>query len=152
MIMKASKIIGLLITIVQLTGTVAMVLGMYTMVSVFSTAIPQGEGEIDIQIGDPVVIPFSITPSNPGYLAAELSVSISLVVDGDEEIVSDSAELVIPAMSQVPVDLELSLSQALAEEYLVEGADVAWVIDMRVTTLYDLISFSNTLTMSGGAQ
>ncbi len=150
--MKASKIIGLLITIVQLTGTVAMVLGMYTMVSVFSTAIPQGEGEIDIQVGDPVVIPFSITPSNPGYLAAELSVSISLVVDGDDVIASDYAEIVIPGQSQIPVDLELSLSQALAEEYLVEGADVEWVIDMKVTTLFDLISFSNKLTMSGSGQ
>jgi len=74
------------------------------------------------------------------------------VVDGDEEIASDAAELTIPARSQIPVDLELSLSQATAEEYLMEGADVAWVIDMHVTTLYDLISFSNTMTMSGGAQ
>jgi hypothetical protein len=150
--LKASKIIGLLITIVQLAGTVAMVLGMYTMVSVFSTAIPQGEGAIDIQMGDPVVIPFSITPSNPGYLDAKLTVSLSLVVDGVQEIASDSAELVIPAQSQVPVDLELSLSQAIAEEYLVDGADVDWIIDMQVTTLYDLISFSNTMTMSGGGQ
>jgi len=150
--LKASKIIGLLITVVQLAGTVAMVLGLYTMVSVFSTAIPQGEGEIELQIGDPVIIPFSITPSNPGYLDAKLSISISLVVDGDEEIASDAAELTIPARSQIPVDLELSLSQATAEEYLMEGADVAWVIDMHVTTLYDLISFSNTMTMSGGAQ
>ena len=150
--MKASKIIGLLISVVQLAGTVAMVLGLYTMVSVFSTAIPQGEGGIELQIGDPVIIPFSITPSNPGYLDAKLSVSISLVVDGDEEIASDAAELRIPARSQIPVDLELSLSQATAEEYLMEGADVAWVIDMHVTTLYDLISFSNTMTMSGGAQ
>ena len=150
--MKASKIIGLIITVVQLAGTVAMVLGLYTMVSVFSTAIPQGEGGIELQIGDPVIIPFSITPSNPGYLDAKLSVSISLVVDGDEEIASDAAKLTIPARSQIPVDLELSLSQATAEEYLMEGADVAWVIDMHVTTLYDLISFSNTMTMSGGAQ
>jgi len=150
--LKASKIIGLLITVVQLAGTVAMVLGLYTMVSVFSTVIPQGEGGIELQIGDPVIIPFSITPSNPGYLDAKLSVSISLVVDGDEEIASNAAELTIPERSQIPVDLELSLSQATAAEYLMEGADVAWVIDMHVTTLYDLISFSNTMTMSGGAQ
>lgn len=150
--MKTSKIIGLLITIIQLTGTVAMVLGMYTMVSVFSTAIPQGGGEIDIQMGDPVVIPFSIAPSNPGYLDAKLIISLSLVVDGDQEIASDSAELVILAQSRIPVDLELSLSKATAQEYLVEGADVEWVIDMKVTTLCDLISFSNTMTMSGGSQ
>jgi len=127
--LKTSKIIGLLITIIQLTGTVAMVLGMYTMVSVFSTAIPQ-----------------------PGYLDAKLIISLSLVVDGDQEIASDFAELVIPAQSRIPVDLELSLSKAIAEEYLVKGVDVEWVIDMKVTTLCDLISFSNTMTMSGSAQ
>lgn len=150
--MKASKIIGLFITIVQLAGTVAMVIGLYTMVSVFSTAIPRGEGEIDIQIGDLVIIPFSITPSNPGYFDAKLSVSISLVVDGDQEIASDATELTIPARSQIPVDLELSLSQSTAEQYLMEGTKVEWVIEMHVTTLYDLISFSNTMTMSGGSQ
>jgi hypothetical protein len=150
--MKASKIIGLFLTVFQLAGTVTLVLGLYTMVSVFSTAIPQEEGEIKLEIGDPVVIPFLITPSNPGYLDAKLSVSISLVVDGDEEIASDTAELTIPALSQTPVDLELSLSRSTVEKYLVEGADVAWVIDMHVTTLYDLISFNNTITMSGGAQ
>ena len=150
--MKASKIIGLLITIVQLTGTVAMVLGMYTMVSVFSTALPQGEGAIELEGADPVIIPFSVNPSNPGYLDAELSLSMSLVVEGDQVVASDSVELIIPAQSQVPVDLELSLSQETAMEYLMEGADVEWVIDMQVTTLYDLISFSNTMTMSGGGQ
>jgi hypothetical protein len=150
--LKASKIIGLIITVVQLTGTVAMVLGLYTMVSVFSTAIPQGEGEIEIQTGDPVIIPFSIAPSNPGYLDAKLSVSLTLMVDGDQEIASDTAELTIPARSQVPVDLELSMSQATAEQYLLDGVEVEWVIDVKVTTLYDLISFSNTITMSGGEQ
>ena len=150
--MRASKIIGLLITVVQLAGTVAMVISLYTMVSVFSTAIPQGEGEIDIQIGDLVIIPFSITPSNPGYLDAKLSISISLVVDGDQKIASDATELTIPARSQIPVDLELSLSQSTAEQYLLEGTNVEWVIEMHVTTLYDLISFSNTMTMSGGSQ
>ena len=150
--MKASKIIGLFITVVQLAGTVVMVLGLYTMVSVFSTAIPRGEGEIELQIGDPIIIPFSITPSNPGYFDAKLSVSISLVVDGDQEIASDAAGLTIPAGSQIPVDLELSLSQSTAEQYLLEGIDAEWVIEMHVTTLYDLISFSNTMTMSGGAQ
>ena len=150
--MKASKIIGLLITIVQLAGTVAMVLGMYTMVSVFSTALPQGEGAIELEGMDPVVIPFSVTPSNPGYLDAELSLSMSLVVDGEQVVASDSVELTIPAQSQVPVDLELSLSQEMAMQYLMEGADVEWVIDMKVTSLYDLISFSNTMRMSGGGQ
>ncbi|MCW4051089.1 MAG: hypothetical protein NWE89_15300 [Candidatus Bathyarchaeota archaeon] len=150
--MKSSKLIGLLIIVVQLAGVVALGLGMYTMISVFSTAIPQGENEIVIQYCDPVIIPFSITPSNPGYLDAELSISMSLIVDGDNEIASDSVIVTIPPQSQVPVNLELSLSQALAEEYLQEGADVDWVIDLQITTLYDLISFSNTITMSGGGQ
>lgn len=150
--MKASKIVGLLITVVQLAGTVAMVLGLYTMVSVFSTAIPQGNEVIDLEVDGPIVIPFAVVPNNPGYLDAELSISLSLVVDGDNEVASDSAEITIPAQSQIPVELELTLSQDMAAEYLVEGADVEWVIDMRVTSLYDLISFSNTMRMSGGGQ
>ncbi|MFH1179028.1 MAG: hypothetical protein V1710_01575 [Candidatus Bathyarchaeota archaeon] len=149
--MKFSKIIGLLIAFVQLVSTVALILGMHTMLGVFATALPSGEQEIAIQFTDPVIIPFTLTPTNNGYLEATMEVSVDMVIDG-VKVVSDSATVTIPPGSIVPVELELSISQADAQLYFQDGIDLQWETEIRVTTLYDLISFSNHMVIEGGAQ
>jgi hypothetical protein len=52
----------------------------------------------------------------------------------------------------VPIDLELSIPLSIAQQYLQERADVDWVTEVEITTLFDLIRFTNTITMSGGGQ
>ncbi len=130
-------------------GFIAFALGMYSMITVFSTALPQGGGEMELEMTDPVIIPIHLTPTNQGYLGAQLSVSISLIGDG-EVLASNSKQIEVPPGTQVPFDLELSLPLSTAEQYLQEGADVVWVTDIDVSSLFDLISFSNTITMPGG--
>lgn len=141
--------LGLVITIVQLASLVVFALSMHTMLSVFSSAIPSSEGEIELEMTDPVVIPFSLTPVNPGYLEAKLSITISLIVDGDIVIATDSTTLIIPPNSANPVDLELSIPLEDASKYLVEGANASWKSEISVSTLNDLVSFSNTIIMGG---
>jgi hypothetical protein len=136
---------------VQLVSAVALILGMHTMLGVFATALPSGEQEIDIQFTDPVIIPFTLTPTNNGYLEATMEVSVGMVIDG-VKVVSDSATVTIPPGSIVPVELELFISQADAQEYFQEGVDLQWETDISVTTLYDLISFSNHMVIEGGSQ
>jgi hypothetical protein len=121
------------------------------MLGVFATALPSGEQEIDIQFTDPVIIPFTLTPTNNGYLEATMEVSVGMVIDG-VKVVSDSATVTIPPGSIVPVELELFISQADAQEYFQEGVDLQWETDISVTTLYDLISFSNHMVIEGGSQ
>lgn len=135
----------------QLVSAVALILGMHTMLGVFATALPSGEQEIDIQFTDPVIIPFTLTPTNNGYLEATMEVSVGMVIDG-VKVVSDSATVTIPPGSIVPVELELFISQADAQEYFQEGVDLQWETDISVTTLYDLISFSNHMVIEGGSQ
>jgi hypothetical protein len=147
--LKASKALDIFTTVVQLGGFIAFALGMYSMMTVFSTALPQGGEEMELEMTDPVVIPLHLAPANQGYLGTRLSVSISLVGDG-EVLASSSKQVEVPPRSQVPVDLELSLPLSTAERYLQEGADVEWVTGIEVSSLYDLISFSNTITMPGG--
>lgn len=149
--MKPSKIIGFFLIILQLGSAVAMILGMHTMLGVFSTAMPGGEQGIEIQFSDPVTIPFALTPRNKGYLEASMDVRVSMVVDGIE-VASDSASVTVPPGSMVPIDLELSVPLADAEEYFQEGTDLELTTVFKVTTLYDLISFSNSMTIEGGMQ
>lgn len=146
--MKASKALNILTTIIQLGGFIAFALGMYSMITVFTTALPRGGGEMELEMTDPVVIPLHLAPENQGYIEARLSVSISLVGDGDV-LASSYKQVDVPPRSQVPVDIELSLPLSTAQQYLQEGADVEWVTDLEVSSLYDFISFSNTITMPG---
>ena len=149
--MKVSKIIGLFIGVVQLASAVALIVGMHTMLGVFATALPGGEHGIEIEYTDPVVIPFELTPRNNGYLEATMYVRVSMLVDG-EEITSDSASVVVPPGASVPMELELSVSLSDAQEYFQEGTDLVLRTEIKVSTLYDLISFSNDMVIAGGIQ
>ena len=147
--MKASKVLDIVTTLFQLGGLIAFALGMYSMITVFTTALPQESEGIELEMTDPVIIPLHLAPTNQGYLEATLSVSISLVGDGDV-LASSSKQIDVPPGSQVPLNLELSLPLSTAQQYLQEGANVEWVTEIEVSSLFDLISFSNTITMSGG--
>jgi hypothetical protein len=138
--------------IIQLVSVVGFTAGFHTIFAVYNTAIPMGAGEsTEIEMTDPVFVPYSISPMNHGYLEAELTVTLSLVVEGEDVIATESMEVTIPPREQVPLDLELTIPLSTAQEYLREGSNVDWVLELGITTLYDLISFSNTITMSGGA-
>ena len=146
--MKASRIIGKIIAVIQIGSVVALIAGMHTILGVFSTALPTGEKEIEIQFNDPVVIPFKFSPINRGYLKATMYVSVKLIAD-DLELAFDSALIEIPSGSDIPVELELSLPLSDAEKYLREDVDLNWETEISVTTLYDLISFNNRMVIEG---
>ena len=148
--MKSSKILGVGIIIIQLVSVIGFAAGFHTIFEVYNTAIPGGAGaSTEIEMTDPVVIPYSISPRNNGYLEAELTVAISLVSDGEEVIATESMEVTIPPGEQVPLDLELTIPLSTAQMYLGEGSNAEWVLELGITTLYDLVSFSNIITMSG---
>ena len=149
--MKASKVVGFVILITQLMSSIALIIGMHTILGVFATALPSGGKEVEIQFTDPVIIPFTLNPVNNGYLEATMDVSVRMIVNG-VEIASDSAVVSVPSGSIVPVELELSIPLSDAQEYLQQGVDLQWETDISVTTLYDLISFSNRMIIQGGGQ
>ena len=150
--MKASRILGIGIMIIQLVSIVGFTAGFHTIYEVYNTAIPGGAGGgTEIEMTDPVVIHYSISPRNRGYLEARLTVTLSLV-EGEEVIATESMEVTIPPGEQVPLDLELTIPLSTAQMYLGEGSNAEWVLELGITTLYDLVSFSNTITMSGVAQ
>ena len=146
--MKASRIIGIIILVIQIGSAVALFAGLHTMFGVFTTALPSKEEEIQIQFSDPVVIPFTFSPINSGYLKASMYVSVKLIAD-DMELASDSALIEIPSSSFIPVVLELSLPLSDAEKYLKEDVNLIWETEISVTTLYDLINFSNRMIIEG---
>ena len=146
--MKASKVLGGLISVVSILGMVAFALGIQSMFSVIQTGIPGGEGELALDPSAPIVIP--LTPTNTGYLDASLEVSVEFVLDG-EVVASDEISLIIPGGTQVPTQLELEVPETV---FLDLTADSVFqvVTNIKVTSLFDYISFDNMMTMEGGVE
>jgi hypothetical protein len=151
--LKTSRVLGIGIMIIQLVSVVGFTAGFHTILEVYNTAISGGTGGgTEIEMTDPVVIPYSVSPRNRGYLEARLTVTLSLVAEGAEVIATESREATIPPGEQASLDLELTMPLSTAQMYLGEGSNAEWVLELRITTLYDLVSFSNIITMSGDAQ
>jgi hypothetical protein len=146
--LKASKVLGSLISVVSILGMVAFALGLQSMFSVIQTGIPGGEGELALDPSAPIVIP--LTPTNIGYLDASLDVSVEFVLDG-EVIASDTISLTIPAGTQIPTQLELEIPESV---FLGLTADSVFqvVTNIKVTSLFDYISFDNMMTIEGGVE
>ena len=148
--MKFSKVIGVLIALVQLASTIGLIIGMQSLLGVYMTALPGGDQELEIQFTDPVVVPFTLTPHNSGYVDSSMEVTMAMIVNG-HEVASDTASVVIPAGSTATVELELSMPLAEAQQYLQEGNTLQWDTEVSVSSLFDLISFSNHMVIDGGA-
>ena len=149
--MKASKTLGVIITVVQIVSFVALMTGIYTIIGILNTTLPTGQQVIQPQMGDPVVIPFTFHPRNEGFLEATLTVTLSLVAGVDQILATDSAIVTIPAGSITPVDLELRIPLDQYQDTMSDPDPVSWKVDVKVTTLFNLISFRNTMTITGGA-
>jgi hypothetical protein len=149
--LRSSKVIRYLILVVQVGGLAALVLGVHTMMSVFSGSMPENK-DVEIIFEDPVRIPYGLKPRNDGYLEADFSMSISVLTMDGMELASDSEQVSIQPHTQETLELELTMPLAEAHQYLQSGANISWVISVKVTTLYGLISFSDTITTSGGLQ
>jgi hypothetical protein len=146
--LKASKVLGGLISIVSILGMVAFAMGIQSMFSVIQTGIPGGEGQLEMNPAEPVIIP--LTPTNTGYLDASLEVSVEFVID-DEVVASDEISLDIPGGTQVPTQLELNVPETVLLEWTEESVFQV-VTHIKVTSLFDYISFDNLMTIDGGAQ
>ena len=137
-----------MISVVSLLGMVAFALGIQSMFSVIQTGIPGGEGDLVMDPSAPIVIP--LTPTNTGYLDASLEVSVEFVID-DEIVASDELSLIIPGGTQIPTHLELEVPESILLDWTAESTFQV-VTHIKVTSLFDYISFDNLMTIEGGAQ
>ena len=146
--MKASKVLGGLISVVSILGMIAFALGIQSMFSVIQTGIPGGEGELALDPSAPIVIP--LTPTNTGYLDASLDVSVEFVLDG-EVVASDALSLTIPSGTQISTQLELEVPET-ALLGLTADSVFQVVTNIKVTSLFDYISFEHLMTIEGGVE
>lgn len=150
--MKPAKILGLIITVIQLSSVLAFVASMYTVTAVLSSSL-SGEGmalELTVDESTGVgTLQLELYPINPGFLSTDLSVELILLADG-EDIASDSSSVSLAAGSQETLSLDLTVEAADMERIITEELETSLEVTFGLRTLYDLVGISNKIEFQGG--
>lgn len=151
--MKTTKIIGLLIMIAQIGSLVAFGLSIYSIYGVLSSTFTGGLAfEMDIdEVTGVGSLQVEVTPQNPGYIDADVTLGLSLL-DGDGiSVASESSSVTIAPGGYETITLILEVSQEDFERISTEGVSTLELY-VGLRTLYDLVGISDTITIPQGVQ
>ncbi len=151
--MKTTKIIALLIMIAQIGSLVAFGLSIYSVYGVLSSTFTGGLGfEMGIDEATGVgSLQVEVTPQNPGYIDAEVTLGLSLL-DGDGvSVASESSSVKIAPGGSETITLILEISRVDLESISNEGVSTLELY-VGLRTLYDLVGISDTITIPQGVQ
>jgi hypothetical protein len=150
--LKPAKVLGVIISIIQLASVLAFVLSMYTVTTVLQSSI-SGEGlSMELTVDESTgrgLLQLELNPSNPGLLDTDLSLELNLLVDG-EKIAGDSSSVSLAAGSQETLSLNLMVEAAEMERIISQGLETSMEVTIGLRTLYDLVGISNTIELPGG--
>jgi hypothetical protein len=150
--LKPAKVLGIVISMIQLASVLAFVMSIYTVTMVLQTSI-SGEGlAIELTVDESTgrgLLQLELNPSNPGLLDTDLSLELNLLADG-EKITGDSSSVSIAAGSQETLSLNLMVEAADMERIISQGLETSMEVTIGLRTLYDLVGISNTIELQGG--
>ncbi len=150
--MKPVKVLGVVISMIQLASVLAFVLSIYTVTMVLQSSI-SGEGlAMELTVDESTgrgLLQLELNPSNPGLLDTDLSLELNLLADG-EKITGDSSSVSIAAGSQEALSLNLMVEAADMERIISQGLETSMEVTIGLRTLYDLVGISNTIELQGG--
>lgn len=146
--MKTNKIIALLISIAQIGSLVAFGLSIYSIYGVLSSTFTGGlafEMDIDEATGASS-LQVEVTPQNPGYIDADVTLGLSLL-DGDGvSVASESSSVTIAPGGSESITLVLEVSRVDFERISSEGVSTLELY-VGLRSLYDLVGISDTITI-----
>lgn len=150
--MKPAKVLGVVISMIQLASVLAFVLSIYTVTMVLQSSI-SGEGlAMELTVDESTgrgLLQLELNPSNPGLLDTDLSLGLNLLADG-EKITGDSSSVSIAAGSQETLSLKLMVEAADMERIISQELETSMEVTIGLRTLYDLVGISNTIELQGG--
>ncbi len=150
--MKPAKVLGVVISMIQLASVLAFVLSIYTVTMVLQSSI-SGEGlAMELTVDESTgrgLLHLELNSSNPGLLDTDLSLELNLLADG-EKITGDSSSVSIAAGSQETLSLNLMVEAADMERIISQGLETSMEVTIGLRTLYDLVGISNTIELQGG--
>lgn len=149
--MRESRVIGVIILILQIGSFTAFMLSGYTIYQVLSSSMPQtGAGEpLKIERrGDIAEMVLTISPINRGYLPVNLSLSLDAKILG-VLIASDDAKLTLTPGSREDIVLTLVVGAEQVKEIFNKEGSIE--LNLSARTLGNLVAFSLDAHVEGGA-
>lgn len=150
--MKPAKVLGVIISIIQLASVLAFVLSIYTVTTVLQSSISGERLAMELTVDESTgrgLLQLELNPSNPGFLDTDLSLELNLLADG-EKIAGDSSSVSLAAGSQETLSLNLMIEAADMERIISQGLETSMEVTIGLRTLYDLVGISNTIELPGG--
>jgi hypothetical protein len=139
--------------IAQIGSLVAFGLSIYSIYGVLSSTFTGGlafEMDIDEATGAGS-LRVEVTPQNPGYIDADVTLGLSLL-DGDGvSVASESSSVTIAPGGSETITLVLEVSRVDFERISSEGVSTLELY-VGLRTLFDLVGISDTITIPQGVQ
>ncbi len=137
----------------QIASLAAFGLSIYSIYGVLSSTFTGGlafEMDIDEATGAGS-LRVEVTPQNPGYIDAEVTLGLSLL-DGDGvSVASESSSVKIAPGGSETITLVMEISRVDLERISTEGVSTLELY-VGLRTLYDLVGISDTITIPQGVQ
>ena len=139
--------------IAQIGSLVAFGLSIYSIYGVLSSTFTGGlafEMDIDEATGAGS-LQVEVTPQNPGYIDAVVTLGLSLL-DGDGvSVASESSSMTIAPGGSETITLILEVSREDFERISTEGVSTLELY-VGLRTIYNLVGLSDTITIPQGVQ
>ncbi len=139
--------------VAQIGSLVAFGLSIYSIYGILSSTFTGGLAfEMDIDEATGVgSLQVEVTPQNPGYIDADVTLGLSLL-DGDGiSVASESSSVTIAPGGYETITLILEVSREDFERISTEGVSTLELY-LGLRTLSDLVGISDTITIPQGVQ
>lgn len=139
--------------VAQIGSLVAFGLSIYSIYGILSSTFTGGLAfEMDIdEVTGVGSLRVEVTPQNPGYIDADVTLGLSLL-DGDGiSVASESSSVTIAPGGYETITLILEVSREDFERISTEGVSTLELY-LGLRTLSDLVGISDTITIPQGVQ
>jgi hypothetical protein len=150
-LLKASRILGILLIVIEVASIALFLLCGSTIFSLMSTVTPGG-GEIPIEVDETTqtaTLTFTFTPRNGGYLDATVNVGFGVTLSDGSYSAKNTTSINLPP----GVEKDVSLTLRVPVEKLREYADAKGTLDIytSIRTLNGLVSLEFNAFSEGGS-
>lgn len=152
---KAVRILRFTVRALEVAIVVLAILGIYTLLSAFSSAISDGEKFLHLdQVSDPDSGEWRLIlkgqPSNGGLLDITVSVRVKLMNIANETVAEGENSTSVPPSGNGAFTVMLGLSREEYEQYGFAQNRGIMELELNVRTLLDLVGFSIRTRIRGG--
>ncbi len=151
--MRAVRVFGLLVFLVQLSSVLTFGLGVYTIFNVASSTASGDAIGLELTIDRSTgigILRLLATLRNIGPLGADLAIGVGAIDNSSAYITRNSTSLHLDAGEGKPVSISLHIPADSMRELMLEGVEGYFEVTFDIRTLNKMVGFLNSLRIRTG--